>query len=288
MSGQARVRLRLLKFQLAHALGLGDRGWFIPYRYKAASPPPTAPYPEGAFRAAEPAMLEALEAIARFEDVWPTFAGRPEPPTPRFDQDWFPGLDAALLYALTRTRRPSRIVEVGSGHSTRFAARAIADEGLATVIDAIDPAPRADILGLAPTVRLHQTTAQSAPSTLFEALAPGDFLFIDSSHVLMPGSDVDILFNRILPTLPAGVFVHIHDIFLPDPYPADWEWRGYNEQNAAATLIAGGGYRIVAASGYMATRMPATDPVVAMLPPSPEGARPASLWLEKRAGPCSS
>lgn len=269
---------------MAQALGLAERGWFIPYRYRALSPPPTAPYPAGVFEAARPTLLATIAEVARYRAEWPRFGGRPEPPTPRFDQDWFPGIDAAILYGLARARRPGRIVEVGSGHSTRFAARAVLDEGLGTRIVAIDPAPRADIGRLAPTVELRPMPAQQAGLDVFGTLAAGDFLLIDSSHVLMPGSDVDFLFNRVLPLLPAGVLVHIHDIFLPDPYPADWDWRGYNEQNAVAGLIAGGGYGVVAASRFMATRM-AGDVAAgfAGLPPSPPGARPASLWLEKRA-----
>ena len=58
----------------------------------------------------------------------------------------------------------------------------------------------------------------------------------------MPGTDVDFLLNRILPALPAGVLVHVHDVFLPDDYPADWEWRGYNEQLGVAALIQGRGF----------------------------------------------
>ena len=72
-------------------------------------------------------------------------------------------------------------------------------------------------------------------------LAPGDVLSIDSSHILMPGTDVDILLNRVLPALPAGVLVHIHDVFLPDDYPPAWSWRGYNEQLGVAALVQGGG-----------------------------------------------
>jgi hypothetical protein len=55
-------------------------------------------------------------------------------------------------------------------------------------------------------------------------------LFPLSAHILMPGTDVDILFNHVLPGLRRGVLVHVHDIFLPDDYPPEWEWRGYNEQ----------------------------------------------------------
>lgn len=283
MSGAVRARWRRKRFEILNALGLARRGWFIPYRYLDASPPPQAPYPEAAFEAALPEMHATLEAAAAYREAWPRFAGRPEPPTPRFDQDWFPGLDAALLYGLVRARRPRRIVEVGSGHSTRFAAAAIRDEGLDSRIHAIDPAPRAAIERLSPLVELTRAPVQAVGFAPFAALAAGDVLFVDSSHVLMPGSDVDILFNRVLPRLPAGVLVHVHDIFLPDPYPADWAWRGYNEQNAAGLLVEGGGYALLAASRYAETRMAAdVARLFADLPPSPPGAQAASLWLEKR------
>lgn len=284
MSLPPRVRWRLKRFQLAQAFGFADRGWFIPYRYKSGAQSPTTPYPEDAFEAARPAMRAMLGAVARYRERLQAFEGRPTPPSPRFEQDWFPGLDAALLYAIVRDRKPGRIVEIGSGHSTRFAAQAIKDEGLNSRIVAIDPAPRAAIEALAPAVEIRRRTIQEAGLADIEALRAGDVLFIDSSHILMPGSDVDILFNRALPGLSAGVLVHIHDIFLPDPYPADWEWRGYNEQNAIPGLIEGGGYELLAASRYMLTRM--ADDVAAQLggpPPAPPGARPASLWLEKRS-----
>src|SRR5204863_425837 len=74
--------------------------------------------------------------------------GHAPPPAPRWDQDWFPRLDAAAAYTMVRTLGPKRIVEVGCGHSTRFMARAVADGRLATSIIAIDPAPRAKLEGL--------------------------------------------------------------------------------------------------------------------------------------------
>ena len=107
-------------------------------------------------------------------------------------------------------------------------------------------------------------------------------LFIDSSHILMPGTDVDFLFNHVLPALPAGVLVHIHDVFLPDDYPAEWDWRGYNEQLGVAALLQGGGYRLLWASHYVATRM--AEAVAASVAGRLElkpGAHEASLWLEK-------
>ncbi len=106
---------------------------------------------------------------------------------------------------------------------------------------------------------------------------------IDSSHVLMPGSDVDFLFGHVLPALPDGVFVHVHDIFLPDDYPGDWEWRGYNEQLAVLPLLLNG-WTPIFASHYAATRMAdAVEGSVAGRLPLGAGAREAGLWLCKQA-----
>ena len=57
---------------------------------------------------------------------------------------------------------------------------------------------------------LEETDAE-----LCAGLGPDDILFIDSSHILLPGMDVDIQLNRIFPVLQPGVLVHLHDIFLP-------------------------------------------------------------------------
>jgi hypothetical protein len=116
---------------------------------------------------------------------------------------------------------------------------------------------------------------------LFEALKEGDIAFFDSSHLLWPGSDVDTIVNRILPVLRRGVLVHIHDVTLPDPYPAAWAWRGYTEQHALAGWILGGAYESVFASHYAVTRMGAdARPAVSALP-LPDGALETSLWLRR-------
>ena len=51
------------------------------------------------------------------------------------------------------------------------------------------------------------------------------------------------------------MLVHFHDVFLPDPYPEAWAWRGYNEQQAIAVLLQGEGYGCRFASHYVATRL---------------------------------
>ena len=269
---------------LATVTGLARRGFFIPYRHAGSLPPAGQRQPYAAlerlFEARRAAIETWLDAIDGYAAELEAIGGAP-PPAPRWARPGFPRLDGAAAYAIARTLAPRRIVEVGCGHSTRFFARAVADGGLNTEITAIDPAPRAVLEGLAP-VRLLRMTVHEAGEAPFQGLESGDILAIDSSHILMPGSDVDMLFNRVLPALPAGVFVHIHDIFLPDDYPADWDWRGYNEQLGVAALIAGGGWELQFASHYATTRMAArvASGVIDRLH-LPDGAHEASLWLKK-------
>ncbi|WP_202913004.1 class I SAM-dependent methyltransferase [Acuticoccus sediminis] len=249
----SRARRRTISFGLQTVLGIRQKGYFIPMRH-AVDAVPSARRPfealRSAFTAAEPAIAAHLDAIEAHRTGLEPLAG--PPPEPRFDQIWCPRLDAAALYALVRTARPERIVEVGSGHSTRFLWRAVRDEGLGTRLTAIDPQPRADLAGL--PIELIRKVVQAVDPAPFHALRAGDVLFVDSSHVLMPGTDVDLVLNHILPTLPAGVLVAFHDIFLPAPYPDAWPFTSYNEQNAIAPLLQGRA-EIVWASAYAVAEM---------------------------------
>ncbi len=279
-------RLRRLQMGFATLLGSQPRGFFIPYRYAAQMPRPgergTYEAVAEIFAAAEGAFDLWLSRIEGYGEALAAIGGD-RPPQPRWEQDWFCGLDAAIAYTIVRHARPSRIVEIGSGHSTRFMARAIADARGAEapswlpVFTAIDPAPRASIESL--DLTLLRTTVDKAPPTLFRMLQAGDILFLDSSHILMPGSDVDLILNRILPALAPGVIVHVHDIFLPDDYPVDWSWRGYNEQLGLVPLLAFGGFRPLFACQYLrrirAARI-AAGPLGSL--PQPKGPE-SSLWM---------
>jgi hypothetical protein len=271
-----RGRWRRLALGLPTVLGLRPRGWFIPHRYAPLLPPPGAQPPY--------LGIESLfeEHSAPFADVLDLVDGHAEALlglNGLLDQDWFPALDAAVAYALVRARKPLHVIEVGSGHSTRILARALCGVG---EILAIDPAPRADIAGL-PGVRVVSSTLQGVPCDMFDALAAGDILFIDSSHILMPGSDVDLLLNRVLPRLPAGVLVHIHDIFLPFDYPAAWGWRNYNEHQGILPLLATGAYAPLFSSVWTERRLADRlgRSVVSRLPRTARGLA-TSLWVEKR------
>lgn len=279
--GDWRGPARRVGLGLATVLGLRPRGFFVPYRHIDAVADASYPAIAALFDAREPEFSKILDGIDGFEHELLAISADAPAPAPRWNQDWFPRLDAAAAYAMVRTRRPRLVVEVGSGHSTRFLLRAVEDGGLDTRLVAIDPSPRAPFSS--PRIEHVASTLERAGTRTFERLGAGDILFIDSSHVLMPGTDVDILFNRVLPSLSSGVVVHVHDIFLPDPYPERWRWRSYNEQAALAPFIHGGGYIPLFSSHYAATRMaPRLARGMAGRLPLPAGAHETSLWLEKR------
>ncbi|KAA2238136.1 class I SAM-dependent methyltransferase [Salinarimonas soli] len=274
------MNARSLAFGLATVLGVARRGFFIPYRHAAGVDPIAYPALAPLFERAQARFTGLLGEIDALAPDLLAILGGGGPA--RFDQTWFPRLDAAAAYAMVRRERPARIVEVGSGHSTRFLARAVADGGLATAITCIDPQPRRSISGLPVTHDARLLGDDHRP--LLAGLDPGDILFIDSSHLAVPGSDVDRLFLDILPRLAPGVLVHVHDVTLPDAYPAEWAWRGYNEQLLVGALLQGGAYEILFAGHWAATRMGdrVAAGVLASLPLVP-GARETSLWLRKRA-----
>jgi hypothetical protein len=272
---------RSLCFGLDTVTGLDRKGFFIPYaRAKSVAKPGRYDAASRAFAEAESTMEQVLDALERVGSDLLKIETEAKAPAPRWNQDWFCGLDAAMLYTLIRAQAPKRIIEIGCGHSTRFAKRAIQDGALTTEFIAIDPQPRADLSGL--DIRFERATLQQADIALFDTLEAGDMLFVDSSHILMPGTDVELVLTEILPRLPVGILVHFHDMFLPEPYPDSWEWRGYNEQSAVAGLLLTGRWSVIFASHYAASRYRdrlAAGPL-GQLPPA--GGPTTSLWLEKR------
>lgn len=274
---------RRFRLGLPTVLGLGRRGFFLPYRYARHVTADTgAPHLEALMAAHGPAFDRMLAIMAGYLDHVLALVSLP-PPSPRFDQDWFPRLDAMAAYAMVRARAPSQILEIGGGHSTRFMVRAVQDGGFAASITVVEPRPRPALRMLADMGRIRLITAmvQDIPPEALPRLGAGDVLSLDGSHILMPGTDVDLVFNRLLPVLPGGVLVHVHDVFLPDSYPADWDWRGYNEQQLLAPLLTHGVLKPLFSSHFVATRrwnaVAASGLAAIRLP---KGARESSLWAE--------
>lgn len=148
---------------------------------------------------------------------------------------WILGLDGVSLYGFVRSRRPRQYVEIGSGNSTKFVARARRDGNLDTHITSIDPHPRAEIDRLCD--RVIRAPLESADLAVFESLEPGSVVFFDGSHRAFMNSDVAVFFVEILPSLPPGVLVGVHDILLPWDYPPQWGARYYSEQYLLACYL---------------------------------------------------
>lgn len=206
---------------------------------------------EPLFDSARGTFIEHLGEIASDHSAFARFGG--QPPAPRFEQDWFPRLDLMAAYTMVRRVRPRLIAEIGSGHSTRVLARACSDLALECELISIDPAPRAALHEL--RLRHWPRRVEQLSEAEIVQLCGCDLLFIDSSHIAWPGSDVDRIFADLLPRLRRGTIVHFHDVFLPDPYPETWIWRGYTEQIALACLLQGRSYDIHFSSRFITQKM---------------------------------
>lgn len=162
-----------------------------------------------------------------------------------FMNTFFTGADACVYYALIRHLKPRRIVEVGSGYSTRIASLAVARneaEGNPGEIICIEPYPEPRLTKSNARFTLVEKSVQEIPLSFFEYLSKNDILLIDSSHVATIGSDVCYEFLDIFPRLKPEVWVHVHDIFFPRDYPPAWvtgERRAYNEQYLLEAFLSG-------------------------------------------------
>lgn len=182
-----------------------------------------------------------------------------------------------MAYSLIRLYAPSRVIEVGSGYSTLLMAMALVKNLVPYHLTAIDPEPRAAIAGL--DVTFLQEPVQDVPLALFETLQHGDVLFIDSSHIYEPDSDVDFLYNHVLPTLASGVIVHVHDIFLPKSYPPWWDGRAYNEQDQLVRTLETGQWEVIWGSYFM--NLNARQRMTQVFRSYRERDYPGSFWMRK-------
>jgi hypothetical protein len=159
--------------------------------------------------------------------------------------DWYSYADAIFLYSFLRKHQPKRIIEVGSGFTSAVMLDTV-DRYFSQPpkITFVEPYPDRlnSLLRKGDEDRVHILTKkiQAVPAELFTSLEPGDLLLVDSTHVVKYGSDVLRLMFDVLPLLPAGIFVHFHDIFYPFEYPSEWLQRGmyWNESYFLRAFLA--------------------------------------------------
>jgi Methyltransferase domain len=171
----------------------------------------------------QPHVLQAtLAQLLPFAaEFTPPLAGDETIGTFYWQNGMFSFSDAMAYYCFLRWKKPSAVVEIGSGFSTLVALEALARNGSGTV-HCFEPFPRA-FLRRDSRIRLHEMPAQEIRlEQLEEILGDGDVLFVDSTHTVKAGSDCLHIYLRLLPRLRRHLYVHAHDVFLPYALPKDW------------------------------------------------------------------
>jgi Methyltransferase domain len=214
----------------------------------------------------------------------------PRPPGEFFlDNTNYGAVDAELLYAVVRARKPRRVIELGSGMTTLLiaeAARRNTADGVATEHLAYDPFPRAQILGEEPSLptRFEPKGATEVALSDFGQLRSGDILFVDTTHTVKLGSDVNYVVLDVLPTLASGVIVHFHDIFLPWEYPREWfesmDYFWAEQYLIQAFLAFNGDFEVLLPASAVAVEHP--QRLAKAIPSFAPGRRPGALWLRRR------
>jgi predicted O-methyltransferase YrrM len=203
-------------------------------------------------------------------------------------------VDAHVYYSLIRETRPKRIIEIGTGYSTILACHAgqlnKKQLGEGPEITATDPYPwDAFKNGLTGLNEVIGKKVQDVPLETFTSLQAGDILFIDSTHALRSGSDVQYEFLEILPRLAPGVLVHVHDVSLPLPYPkVYYDTQTYwNEQYLLQAFLAyNTRFEVVWAGNYMLLNDPEvtleTFPEFKLMKDKWTSSEPTAFWMRSK------
>jgi hypothetical protein len=135
-------------------------------------------------------------------------------------EDGYGSIEADFLYCFIYTKRPTKIVQVGCGVSTAVMMLAAQEAGYLPEIFCIDPYPTSFLtkaLSLG-KIKLIQDKAQLVSLELLTNLGNNGLLFVDSSHTVKVGSELNRLILEVLPRLEKGSWVHFHDILFPYGY----------------------------------------------------------------------
>lgn len=135
--------------------------------------------------------------------------------------DGFGPIEAAVLDGFVRAHQPRRMIQIGGGVSSavvRHAARSV-DLDLELIV--VEPTPDAWLEGQhqAGGLTLICEPAERLDVSTLAALGPNDLLFVDSTHAVRPGGEVNLIVFEVLDALPRNCWIHFHDITFPYDYP---------------------------------------------------------------------
>lgn len=151
-----------------------------------------------------------------------------------FENNMYSYADALFYYFMLLHVKPKRVIEAGSGFTSALLLD-VNEKYFDSSIECtfIEPYSKRlrSILRTSDRPCIIEKNLQDIELEFFESLEPGDILFIDSTHIVKTGSDVNYIFAQILPSLKEGIYIHFHDVFYPFEYPEDWilTGRAWNE-----------------------------------------------------------
>lgn len=173
---------------------------------------------------------------------------------PYLNNTFYGIVDAAVLFSIIDSYHPKKILEIGSGISTRFMRSILSKHNLDTKIICVDPFPRVNISAVVDEI--IPKPLEDAIVEITSILDEGDILFLDGSHYVFQGNDTTLFFFKLLPEIPKGVIIHIHDIFLPYDYPELVSRQLWSEQYLLGCLLMGGfkGFRVLFPTYFLCKR----------------------------------
>ena len=197
--------------------------------------------------------------------------------------------DGEFLYDMIRHFKPRGLLEIGSGHSTRMAAAAIKanraeDPAYSCKHVCVEPFknPWLEELG----IEVIRERVELVDPTIFRTLSRNDILFIDSTHVIRPQGDVLYEYLYLIPQLAPGVIVHVHDIFTPRDYLADWVLNRrlmWNEQYILEAFLSfNPAFEVLLAANWLAhnhrDKLKEAAPILA----EDAAAEPGAFWFRRK------
>jgi hypothetical protein len=219
------------------------------------------------------------------------FRPRADPGAPdgvfRLDNHTYDRVDAELLYAMLRWAKPAQYVELGSGYSTLIAAQALeanARDGRPGEVRCYDPYPSPHVTARDDLGRcVERVSAQDVPEAVVAELQAGDVLFVDTSHTVKLGGDVNRIVLDLLPLVTFGVIVHFHDIFLPRDYSAGHIAGAHfwTEQYFLQAFLSGNDdWEVVVGGQAIALEDP--ERLAKLIPSFRPGVSPGAFWIRRR------
>lgn len=231
-------------------------------------------------------QLKLVESFFNYYDELPFKPAKMKELRYYFENEFYSYSDGVLLYSMLREFQPKRVIEIGSGFSSAL----MLDTselflGNKVEFTFIEPHQKSSAFLVNENnnkkVTIYERAVQDINLSVFNQLGSGDFLIIDSTHVVKTHSDLIFIFFHILPHLKPGVIIHFHDIFFPFEYPKGWVYEGRNWNEAyflRCFLMYNHKFEILLFSDYLHQVMPEVFDTMPLCKENTGG----NFWMKKK------